>query len=108
MADLNSDIVIEELVILLKNFMSSFKVRSEFKWTSISKLSKSMNSSSFFIIGADFVSRKGIHFIFTVRVKTEIVFLSFLFWLPKFACCNDFTNNVVKNVFKLLSNSVSN
>lgn len=108
MTNLNPDVIIKELIILFKNFMSSLKVRGKFKRTSICKFTECVNSCGFFIISADFIGWKGIHFILTVRIKTEIILLTFFLWLPKFACADDFTDNVVKDIFKLFTNGISN
>lgn len=67
-----------------------------------------MNGSCFFVISGDFVGRKRIHFIFTVRVQTELVILGLFLRLPQFAGVQNLIYYVVKNSLKLASDGVSN
>lgn len=106
-AYLNSNIVVEKLVVFFQNFMGSFKMRCKLHGASFSELSQCVNSCCFFVICCNLVGWKSIHFLFAVWIQTKLVFFFLFLWFPKFTGIKDFPNDIVKDSFKFSSNCVS-
>jgi hypothetical protein len=65
-AYLNSNIVVEKLVVLFQNFMGSFKMRCKLDGASFSELTQCVNGCGFFVVRCNLVGWKGIRFLFAV------------------------------------------
>jgi hypothetical protein len=108
MADLDTNILIEVLVVFLEQPVGLFKIGSELQGTSLSELAKSMDSCCFLVLLSDFLGGDiNLFLIFGVRIKTE-VFLLGSGVLLGLAGSNHNGNEVIEDNFEPSADGISN